>query len=72
MNKLSFPNPIFIREETEYLNDGWLFSYDNVTWQPIRVPYAPESVLSGIGNTDFIRNCYYKKTFSYVKKKECA
>ena len=70
MNKLSFPNPIFIRKETEYLNDGWLFSYDNVTWQPIRVPYAPESVLSGIGNTDFIRNCYYKKKFTYTKKKE--
>ena len=72
MNKLSFPNPIFIREETEYLNDGWLFSYDNVTWQPIRVPYAPESILSGIGNTDFIRNCYYKKKFTYTKKKEGA
>ena len=70
MDKLSFPNPIFIREETEYLNDGWLFSYDNETWQPICVPYAPESVLSGIGNTDFIRNCYYKKKFVYTKKSE--
>ena len=70
MNKLSFPNPIFIRKETEYFNDGWLFSYDNISWQPINVPYAPESILSGIGNKDFIKNCYYKKKFIYKKQSE--
>ena len=63
MNYLNYPNPIFIRETTEIINDGWLFSFDKLNWRPINVPFCPESKLSGIGFTDFIRLCYYKKTF---------
>ena len=43
---------------------GWLFSFDNCEWQPIFVPFCPESVLSGIGYTGFIRQCFYKKSFT--------
>lgn len=57
------PNPIFSRKETTIINDGWQFSFDNKSWQPINVPYSPQSKLSGIGYTDFIPVCYYKKTF---------
>ena len=58
------PNPIKYRESTVELADGWLFSFDGETWQNINVPYAPQSELSGIGYTDFIYKCFYKKTFS--------
>ncbi|MBQ8294869.1 MAG: beta-galactosidase [Clostridia bacterium] len=59
-----YPNPIFAREQTTLLNDGWEFSFDNVTWQPINVPFCPQSKLSGIDYTDFIPVCYYKKKFN--------
>ena len=61
------PNPIFSRKETTIINDGWLFSFDNASWRPINVPYCPESKLSGIGCTDFIPVCYYKKRFNFYK-----
>lgn len=57
-------NPIFSRQNTEELKDGWLFSFDERTWQAICVPFCPESVLSGIGYTGFIRQCFYKKNFA--------
>ena len=63
------PNPIFSREKTTVINDGWIFSFDNANWQKINVPYCPESKLSGIGYTDFIPVCYYKKSIT-VKKTE--
>ena len=55
------PNPIFAREKTEELLNGWEFSFDNQQWQPIRVPFCPQSRLSGIGYTDFIRECFYRR-----------
>lgn len=63
------PNPIFSREETIIINDGWVFSFDNENWQKINVPYCPESKNSGIGYTDFIPISYYKKSFK-IKKTE--
>ena len=63
------PNPIFSREQTTVINDGWAFSFDNENWQNINIPYCPESKLSGIGYTDFIPICYYKKSF-VIKKTE--
>ena len=56
-------NPIKYRKNSSELKDGWEFSFDGESFQPISVPYAPESILSGIGHTDFINECYYKKTF---------
>ena len=63
MDKFSYPNPIFIRKRTEYFNGGWLFSFGGDSYVPINVPFAPESKLSGIGETGFIKTCFYKKTF---------
>lgn len=61
MNKLNYPNPIFIRTNTNVINDGWYFSFDNKEYKNINVPFCPESKLSGIGHTDFIYHCFYKK-----------
>lgn len=60
MNNLK-PNPIFARDNTLEILDGWEFSFDNKKWQPINVPFCPQSRLSGIGYTDFIRECFYRR-----------
>lgn len=62
------PNPIFARDSYEDLNDQWLFAFPGKQWQPIRVPFCPQSALSGIGVTDFIRECRYKKIFFIPNK----
>lgn len=64
------PNPIKAREYIQELNDGWLFGFDKITWREIRVPFCPESKLSGIGHKDFIYACYYKKRFTADYKAE--
>lgn len=73
MNDITYyPNPLKRRERTVILNDGFLFSFDNRSWQKINVPYCPESKLSGIGYTDFIPECFYKKKFTVEKNRERA
>lgn len=67
MNYLNYPNPLFVRKNCEIINDGWLFSFDKLEWKPICVPFCPQSKLSGIGFTDFIPVCYYKKSFTVSK-----
>ena len=62
MDSFTF-NPLFQRKNVLELKDGWLFSFDNQTWQNINVPFCPQSKLSGIGYTDFIPQCFYKKDF---------
>ena len=64
------PNPIKAREYIQELNDGWLFGFDKITWREIRVPFCPESKLSGIGHKDFIYVCYYKTRFTVDRKAE--
>lgn len=63
MNRLDYPNPIFIRKQTELFNDGWLISYDDCGYRSINVPFSPESELSGIGKTGIIFHSRYKKSF---------
>ena len=60
-------NPIRFRDSEKIINDGWEFSFDGVAFQPINVPFCPESKLSGIGHTDYIKTCYYKKTVTLKK-----
>lgn len=59
-----FPNPLKRRTAYIELNDGWEFSFEGERWQPIRVPFCPQSKLSGIGYTDFIERCFYRKKFA--------
>ena len=65
MNKIieKHPNPQFAREKIYLLDGEWEISLNGERMRKIRVPYCPESELSGIGYTDFIRECEYRKMF---------
>ena len=60
-NKPLHPDPQFERANYECLNGTWGFSYGKIAGKEncafdgaIRVPYCPESELSGVHTTDFI------------------
>lgn len=74
------PNPQFRRSRWKNLNGIWDFSLDlsasgmDRAWyahpafsQKIRVPFCPESQESGVGFTDFIPCCWYRRTFSLTQ-----
>ena len=63
--RLKRVNPQFYRRTTRIINDGWKFSFDDVLYKAIKVPYCPQSELSGINFKGFIKKCFYKKTFVY-------
>ena len=66
-----YPRPQFAREEWFCLNGPWDFAIDaeakwaspeEVEWNDtIIVPYAPETVASGINNTGFYRAVWYRR-----------
>jgi len=68
------PNPQFVRSAWENLNGEWEFEFDSGISGierrlfekehldgKITVPFCPESVLSGIGNTDFHHCVWYRR-----------
>ncbi len=65
-----YPRPQFRRETWYSLNGSWEFAIDpdarwqrvaEVQWRErIRVPFAPEAPLSGIGQTGFFSACWYR------------
>lgn len=57
-NKINYSNPVFIREMTVLLDGKWEFCSDKINCRDINVPFCPQSMLSGIGFTDFIPVCY--------------
>ncbi len=75
-----YPRPQFVRKQWINLNGEWDFQIDNekcgefkefykknALSGKITVPFCPESVLSGIGNTDFMNCVWYKKQVSLDK-----
>jgi beta-galactosidase/beta-glucuronidase len=68
-----YPRPQFVRKEWLCLNGTWEFEIDagdsglergllqRPLQQAITVPFCPESTLSGIGNTDFLRVVWYRR-----------
>ena len=69
-----YPRPQLVRENWINLNGEWDFEIDNCVSgkekeffkRPsldgkIIVPFCPESVLSGVGNTDFMSCVWYRK-----------
>lgn len=73
------PNPQWQRTTWTNLNGPWQFDFDmsasgiDRRWfadhdftQTISVPFCPESTLSGIGFTDFIPCCWYRKTVTLL------
>ena len=70
------PNPQFERESWVNLNGEWEFEIDRGVSgrdrkfnereslnSKIIVPFCPESVLSGIGDTDFLNCIFYLNSF---------
>ncbi len=71
-----YPRPEKVRGEWLSLNGEWNFAIDQAESgeekeyfkgegfdKKILVPFAPESPLSGIGNLDFMKAVWYKRTF---------
>ena len=70
------PRPQFVRKDWLNLNGVWTCEYSkNIKGfkksklnskkfsKKINVPFCPESKLSGIGNTDFMQEVWYHKSF---------
>ena len=65
------PRPQFRRRDWLPLDGQWAFALDpgaryrepgDVTWdRTIRVPFAPETAASGVGDTGFYRACWYRR-----------
>ena len=81
MYRQEHPKPQFERADWQNLNGLWQFEIDHAAsgkakgWQApdkefsqrIEVPFCPESKLSGIGNTDFMRAVWYKRSITVTK-----
>ena len=73
MPRGEYPRPQFQRDDWQCLNGEWEFEIDRADTglergllkQPlqdrIRVPFCPESSLSGIGETDFMNAVWYRR-----------
>ncbi len=81
MYRQEHPKPQFERADWQNLNGQWQFEIDHAAsgkakgWQApekefsmrIEVPFCPESKLSGIGHTDFMRAVWYKRNITVTK-----
>ena len=76
--KSAYPRPQLQRSNWINLNGVWKFAYDDEgqctspldisEWSHcIEVPFAPESIKSGIGDTGFHPNCWYDREFELFK-----
>jgi beta-galactosidase/beta-glucuronidase len=74
ISDLAYPRPQLRRTNWTSLNGLWKFTYDDAgnyarpsdifSWtHHIEVPFAPESIRSGIHDTDFHPNCWYEREF---------
>jgi beta-galactosidase/beta-glucuronidase len=71
---MAYPRPQLRRSSWLCLNGPWKFTFDDEgnyrqpndvsDWtHTIEVPFAPESILSGISDPDFHPNCWYEREF---------
>jgi beta-galactosidase/beta-glucuronidase len=74
MTQFEYPRPQLVRDQWMNLNGKWRFRYDDEMrfklpgqvsgWtHEINVPFAPETEMSGIGDTGFHRVCWYQREF---------
>ena len=74
MSDMSYPRPQLRRSHWLNLNGFWKFTFDDAEnyshpshisqWSHrIEVPFAPESIRSGIHDTGFHPNCWYEREF---------
>lgn len=58
-----FPQPQFERKDWQSLNGQWGFGYDGKSFdKKITVPFAVETKLSGIGDTEFHSEVWYRRS----------
>ena len=77
MYRPEYPRPSFVREHWQNLNGSWDFEIlsqpenmlEKALSQKIEVPFCPESVLSGIGKTEFMNHLWYRRSFALSEKK---
>ncbi len=83
MFRTEHPKPQFMRADWQCLNGEWDFEFDfsrsalsrgmqeenAVFTNKINVPFCVESALSGIGFTDFIPACVYRRGFEITKER---
>jgi beta-galactosidase/beta-glucuronidase len=73
--QFEYPRPQLCRDNWLNLNGKWRFRYDDELrcrmedgisdWtHDINVPFAPETELSGIGDTGFHKACWYEREFT--------
>ena len=74
---LEYPRPQFVRAQWQSLDGDWRYSFDEtddlnrVGWQgDIRVPYPPESELSGVHDTSYHPVIWYKRSFTLESQPE--
>jgi beta-galactosidase/beta-glucuronidase len=81
MPDLAYPRPQLRRSQWLSLNGTWKFAFDDEgayrqpndirNWaNTIEVPFAPESIQSGIHDQDFHPNCWYEREFEVRMKDE--
>jgi len=77
-----YPRPQFVRNDWKCLNGEWEFEFDNELVglekgyhlkearfsRKIIVPFCPQSVLSGIGERDFMYGVWYKRSIELSKE----
>lgn len=79
MPDMAYPRPQLQRPHWICLNGAWKFNFDDEgqfilpsdisDWtHTIEVPFAPESVRSGIGDTGFHPNCWYERQFDLPQR----
>ena len=69
MDRTEYPRPQFVRNEWMNLNGIWDIRFDNeLEWKRINVPFAFQSVLSGIGTNQMVDNITYRRNFEIPKK----
>src|SRR5436190_15769408 len=78
MGDRGYPRPQLVRDGWVNLVGEWEFAIDadarwrrpsEVTWSArIRVPFAPETVRSGIARTDYFHACWYRRRIELPRR----
>lgn len=85
IQRAEYPRPSYVRENWVNLNGEWEFYNDTGASgmdrkvylsdkfdSKINVPFCPESVLSGVHNTDFMPSVWYAKNITINKEQLCG
>ena len=59
----AYPRPQFERKDWMSLNGAWDFRFDEEEWREIRVPFAYQAPLSGIGSNRICDRVCYRRRF---------